>query len=593
MTPRRFRAAASLTLALLIAAATASAESVTAESGSVDTFIDTTADQVAGELSEDKRYGPINVQLWRGGKKLREFWFESDDPEVAHDAPADDAVALLTSGLRDATGLLAAAQKPNSQLLVCMTHSWTPKRRIRRGDHANVHRGMRGVALHNGQKAARYCPSYAIRTNRKLERVIELFDRDVKSVEARFFLATELLIDANTASATRLYRSQTLIPASAVTRNAVEQLNDNMAGWLLRNIQHDGRMTYKYWPSSGRESTANNMIRQFMATTALGRYRCYQSDDTLAEPIARNLKFNIASFYRQEENLGLIEYNNTVKLGAVALAGLAILENPAASKYRDMLVALLATTDALILENGRFRTFYKPAKADRNHNFYPGEALLFWSYLLTGSSEHCGTLSLPEDDREQRLAHFQRAVDYYRTWHLDKENRNPAFIPWHTQAIYRVYANGDERPEDREYLFLMNDWLIEVMQQWNRAPASDTRGRFYAAGNRYGPPHASSTAVYLEGLIDAFRLARQSADRERTARYRQAIKRGLRSLMQLQFRDGIDMFYIQQQERVRGGMRTTVYHNELRVDNVQHALMATMKILTHFSEEDWDADDMD
>ena len=55
--------------------------------------------------------------------------------------------------------------------------------------------------------------------------------------------------------------------------------------------------------------------------------------------------------------------------------------------------------------------------------------------------------------------------------------------------------------------------------------------------------------------------------------------RALRSLMQLQFVDEIDTFYISKPERVLGGVRTNEYDNAIRVDNVQHSLMGLQKLL--------------
>ena len=56
-----------------------------------------------------------------------------------------------------------------------------------------------------------------------------------------------------------------------VTQESTAALARTMADWLIRNVHDDGRMMYKYWPSSGEESSANNMIRQFMATVCMGR----------------------------------------------------------------------------------------------------------------------------------------------------------------------------------------------------------------------------------------------------------------------------------------------------------------------------------
>ena len=91
----------------------------------------------------------------------------------------------------------------------------------------------------------------------------------------------------------------------------------------------------------------------------------------------------------------------------------------------------------------------------------------------------------------------------------------------------------------------------------------------------------------MEGLIDAFLLAKATGDIERTNTYRTAINRGLRSIMQLQFADEIDLYYVSKRKRVEGAIRTTVYNNEIRVDNVQHNLMALFKILHHFEDDDY------
>lgn len=99
----------------------------------------------------------------------------------------------------------------------------------------------------------------------------------------------------------------------------------------------------------------------------------------------------------------------------------------------------------------------------------------------------------------------------------------------------------------------------------------------------------SSTGVYLEGLVDAFEMAREVGDKQRQENYRLAIVRGLRSVMQLQFDSELDMFYVPEllRDRVYGGIRETVYNNEIRCDNVQHNLMGVLKIINTFQETDF------
>jgi hypothetical protein len=138
----------------------------------------------------------------------------------------------------------------------------------------------------------------------------------------------------------------------------------------------------------------------------------------------------------------------------------------------------------------------------------------------------------------------------------------------------------------------MNDWLLS-MQQWPTDPYPEFAGRFYDPKRPFGPPHASSTGVYMEGLIDAYRLARDRQEVERAESYRLAICRGIRSLMQLTFQEQTDTYYSTKPERLHGGVRTTCYNNVIRIDNVQHNLLALFKIIDTFAEEDYSTEPLE
>jgi hypothetical protein len=235
-----------------------------------------------------------------------------------------------------------------------------------------------------------------------------------------------------------------------------------------------------------------------------------------------------------------------------------------ADRLADHEKMLFNLTKHLQQGDGSFITYYG-TDSTRNQNFYTGECLLYWAYRLK---------------REWSPAlyeRFRRSFRYYRSWHLS--NRNPAFVPWHTQACFMLYGIKKDQ-QLKDWVFEMNDWLLPF-QQWDQAKAQDCRGRFYDPDKPWGPPHASATGVYLEGLADAFQLAVDERDTKRADAYALVIKRALRDVLQLQFRTDVDMFYISKRERVIGGMRTTEYNNEIRVDNVQHNLMALMKLLAN------------
>lgn len=449
-----------------------------------------------------------------------------------------------------------------------------------------VRRGLLGLELVHQGRAYRYAPTEFIAFNlgfaRALERLaaragVGLPVSGELPGPVRVFEADSLLVhlEGGAPRVTPLYRGNVVVPVEEVTRPLVERLAGLQAGWLLANLGPEGRLPYLYWPSRGEESPENNQLRQWMATRALGRLARARGGTEVEALADRNVRFNLARTYRETaDGHGLIlDRGDAVKLGAVALAWLALVEHPRPGPYAEQAAALLRTMDALWQPQGEFHTFWQPVERRGDHvNFYPGEALLAWAVLYQQHRD-------PE-----RLARIERSLRFYRTWH--RAQRNPAFVPWHTLACARLWA-VTHAAEWRDWIFEMNDWLLGLQQWESQREFPDTMGRFYAPDRPFGPPHASSTGVYLEGLAAAWRVAREAGDSVRQETYRRAIMRGLRSLAQLTFKDEIDLFYVVYRERVRGGVRTTVYDNAIRVDNVQHSLLALLDILEAFAPEDF------
>jgi hypothetical protein len=57
--------------------------------------------------------------------------------------------------------------------------------------------------------------------------------------------------------------------------------------------------------------------------------------------------------------------------------------------------------------------------------------------------------------------------------------------------------------------------------------------------------------------------------------------------MQLQFVDDVDMYYVSKRKVVQGGIRTNIFDNSIRCDNVQHPLMGIIKILRMFEQTEY------
>lgn len=524
-------------------------------------------DIIGSHLDKPRAY----IGLYTEGQLLGEAWGEG---------------AGLKEAIADAYNIANAKdskQQPSHAMLVVATDRQTVSGGSLRRSFSNVHLGVRGAFIESKQGTFRLSPTQCIATNhsvedelkaeaerRKLDYGSWIKGADIYSVDARqFFIPL-----SNAGKAIETLRGNRLIKPEDVTQTAVQTYEKLLTEWLFNNLSSNGRLTYLYYPSTGREARSNNMIRQWMGSVAMGRAAKIHQNEAAAALSYKNIQYNLSEFYRTEGDLGYIDFENQAKLGAAALALIAVIESPHRAEMAAYETGLLKTTKFLWRENGRFRTFLKPdSRDDENHNFYPGETLLAWSFLYA------------QDQDPDLLDRSMKSFAHYKEWHLN--NRNPAFIPWHTQAYFQLYQKTQNEAL-KEWIFEMNDWLIDVMQTNSRVAYDDTIGRFYdPTSNRYGVPHASSTGVYLEGLADAYVLARTIGDKKHEEKYRKSIILGLRSGMQLQFQDEVDMFYAGKHKRLRGGMRTTVYNNEIRVDNVQHILMGVQKILRDFKPEDF------
>lgn len=439
----------------------------------------------------------------------------------------------------------------------------------------NRARGVVGMEIEYRGEIVRLAPTRMLTANLAFPRALEKFLERRKASTADFaaegalraFSARQCLLTRKGGTqVTKLFRGGTLVsPAQGEGEDRAADLAAGIAGWMLRNQSADGSLPYKYWPSRGVDSRSDNAIRRLLATLALARWARRWGDATARGAARRNLRANLSRYFRpMGDGRGAIVERTGAKLGAAALAGLAILETPGGEGFTRELGMLAAGVESLADDELGFRTFFFPTERDgQNWNFYAGEAMLFWAEAMRWRVPWA---PVPE----RWAATFTRCRDR----HFDA--RNPAFVPWHTQACALMFEQTGRR-ELADFALEMNDWLLP-MQQWDGL-AGDLRGRFYDPRRpEFGPPHAASTGAYLEGLADAVKVARAVGDERRAAVYERAVGRGLRSLRQLQFRDDRDAFYVSRKDRVMGALRTEAYDNTVRIDSAAHALVAAVKI---------------
>jgi hypothetical protein len=576
--------------------------------------------------------GSAYVALRQQGKLLAEIWGEDGKLDKSLSGAISKAKEMLPSGSQPDMVEINLAHTFQSVANPTKTEIF----RLASGKRT----GIRGIELTYGEHYERTPPTKMLAAGDNFPDVIKRFfklagvnhDSFVSGGgKARVFESQQLLVRLPSGEGIKLLRGNVYVEPREVTQANTQATVDLLIEWMSTNLQPDGRLAYLWFPGESREpENDNNMIRQWMGTNALIKIAEKRNDPALWDRIEKNIDYNLEHFYKQDGEFGLIDYENQVKLGALSLAAMAIVNHPKRGKWQKQEHGLRRSVASLWSEDGYFDAFYKPRgrtnRNDNTQNFYPGETLLLWAQLYRESRD-------PE-----LLRRFVQSFRYYRAWHLDPtdpERRRPSFTPWHTQAYFILWetlrqpeappaeeaqpaeeappAEGEtpapthtpegwpigttpetpvqiDQQEIVDFVFEMNDWLIEEMEMWEESAFDDEKGQFYSRKKDYGGAHASATGVYIEGIIDAYEMAKIVGDKARMERYRLSLSRAIRSVMQLQFVDDVDMFYVTDRVRTKGGLRTTTIRNEVRVDNVQHVLMGLLKLLDRFGPNDYKTD---
>lgn len=352
------------------------------------------------------------------------------------------------------------------------------------------------------------------------------------------------------------------IPVSSVTRERVARTVAAMGEWVIANQDSTGALPYVYRVDEEEFSDGDNVIRQMI--TAQGLYaagRVFEDArmTSAAERVSARA-FEESYVYDTARRVGYMrEDNGEVKLGAAALAVLALREKDARAPVSEKERALGDFIISMQREDGSFQTFLQDERTDENDRFYSGEALTALALLHRASGE-----------KKYRAA-LERGFTYYRAL-LEREFM-PQYAPWHSMA-YTIFYEDTRRTDYAEYVFYLTDALVEGMLDADVDAKPDEIGRFFnPLEPTWGPPHSSSTGIYTEGLTYAYDTAVIAGDAARLERYRAAVVLGTRSLMQVQWTPESAAGH-RDPERLIGALRETVTNGDLRIDQTGHALNA-------------------
>jgi len=447
----------------------------------------------------------------------------------------------------------------------------------------NYEKGIHGVRLEKDGSGATFYNSVAIEENYSTVKLLQRLCLKAglsencsvdESADLYYFPTIHFASTRFSDQITTFYRCNVIQKRPEFDLEKIKGSLDMAEGWMLVNMDEDGYFNYEYYPYAEDYAQGNNMIRQLMSSKWLADKASQNKDLKILHKV--NMEYVLDNWYREDGDLGYIYFSGKSKLGAMAMALRAVSASPYYKDYEDIALKLASTILHLTNDDGSMNAWYiEPDYVydeERLMRFYSGEAILALLdyYDITG------------DDRWLDAA--VRSQDFYIADYIEDmeqdEDYYPAFIPWHSQCLNRLYKiTGDKKYVDA--IFKISDKILEIQNQDGK-PYIDFLGRFYNPNMpEYGSPHSASTSVYLEGVAYAYEIAEMEQDQERMYEYKKSIVLGVHNLMNLQYK-GADMYYLAEPQRVWGAVRVGVEDSRIRIDTTQHTIDAFRKILELF-----------
>ena len=222
------------------------------------------------------------------------------------------------------------------------------------------------------------------------------------------------------------------------------------------------------------------------------------------------------------------------------------------ARQDDRAARIAATLWACIDRHGRFRTHRDLGEeADPFQDYCPGQAMLALAIACRD-----GVAAVDEP----RLA---RAFRFYR--HRFRFNRGFGQVSWLLVSLAAWWGITNDDPF-ADLAYEVADWILEFQQ---------TKTGGFITGHQSDCP-GYTTALYLEGLAAAARLAGTRGDHARRDRYIEAAARALRFLDRLVIQPR-DAAILPNPTAAVGAVRASEWSSEVRSDFVQHALIAVLE----------------
>lgn len=417
-----------------------------------------------------------------------------------------------------------------------------------------VRHGQQALMVYQGKRVGLLLPFVAVTHNlNPAEFVAELIDKAGITRPpynwCRFECATWL---SDAEGARKLEYGFPHAPESGSLEEMTSRLARLHADYLVRQQEEDGSLYLQYEPFQNRLYRGISTPRLAHAAWVMARAHKMMGEPALKDASSNIIDRLLKTVRDGENGCWLEEGNDEPTVAEVSFLLLALCQLPENDDRRRLAGRLSETLWSSINSHGRIITHRQQAAgSDMFQDYFPGQVLLALGVAHQAGSGHFD---------EKKL---YKAFSYYR--HRFRHKRDFGQVSWLMQAFGEWWRETGE-PLFADFVFEIGDWVLEYQQEKTGA---------FINGHQSDTP-GYTTALYLEGVGAAMRVAAALGDDARHKLYADSFIRGLRFIDRLviQRRDASILPNI---EFALGGLRQSLTSSQIRVDFVQHSLSAILE----------------
>ncbi|MBU2025719.1 hypothetical protein KJ912_03190, partial [Patescibacteria group bacterium] len=230
-----------------------------------------------------------------------------------------------------------------------------------------------------------------------------------------------------------LFRYNILVEDKDIDSDFLLKRLESARNWYLETVNREtGRLEYLYFPDKDSYSAGNNQVRQLAVLWSMAELDKFlekeKGGDYASRPEFKKLIANTFDHYlkfaKEDQEKYYLEIQGQAKLAYNAFLVMALLNSPDYPGARGYMNKLAQGIVKQQKKDGSFATHFNSSE-NSGVDFYPGEAMLalMKAYQETGNKLY--------------LDSVKKAFPYYRDYWRD--NKETAFIPWHSQADYLLF----------------------------------------------------------------------------------------------------------------------------------------------------------